>query len=83
LQRKSELHRRIIMPMHNQPSESRIPRLWSIVVTWIVAVGVAGVAALFAIRGAAGADPRDTARTETWGPQEGDLRTRLAPLADH
>ncbi|MCD4728358.1 MAG: hypothetical protein K8R46_11890 [Pirellulales bacterium] len=71
------------MLVRNQPSESRIRRLWSIAITCIAAMGVAGAAGFLSIRGTVGADPPDTTRSEQWGPQEGNLRTRLAPLADH
>ena len=71
------------MLVHNQPSESRIQRLWCSVVAGIAALGVVGAATLLTIRGAVGADPPAAAATEPWGPQGGNLRTRLVPLADH
>ncbi len=58
-------------------------RLWSIVVTCIAPVGIAGVVALLMMGGAVAGDPLNPARSDPWGPQEGDLRTRLVPLADH
>ena len=44
--RKSELYRRIVMLVENQPIESRAPRLWSVSVTLAALVLVAAVAAL-------------------------------------
>jgi beta-lactamase regulating signal transducer with metallopeptidase domain len=44
--RKSELYRRIIMLVQNEPLESRIPRLWNVSATCAALVLVAAVAAL-------------------------------------
>ena len=71
------------MPVRNRSMENRIARLGKLVIQFVAAAGVAGVTALLAIRGEAVAAPPAAARPEQWGPQQGDLRTRLAPLADH
>jgi hypothetical protein len=44
--RRSELYRRIIMLVQNEPLESRLPRLWTVSVTGAAVVLVAAVAAL-------------------------------------
>jgi hypothetical protein len=67
----------------NRTMKSRVARLGSIVTKFIAAAGVAGVTALLVIRAAVGAEPPAKAQTEQWGPQQGDLQTRLVPLADH
>jgi hypothetical protein len=63
--------------------ESRAAWLWSIAATWIARVGISCAAALTTANAALAANPSDPTRTEQWGVQEGDLRTRLVPLADH
>ena len=60
--RKSELYRRVVMLVENQPIESRAPRLWSVSVTLAALVLVAAAAALLSVPKAAAQGQPDTQR---------------------
>jgi beta-lactamase regulating signal transducer with metallopeptidase domain len=65
--RKSELYRRVVMLVENQPIESRAPRLWSLSVTLTALVLVSAAAALMSAPKAAaqGQPAASTAKNES------------------
>jgi Leucine-rich repeat (LRR) protein len=70
------------MLLRHQLLQSRLARFWSVWASFVVAATVAGVA-VPAVTRAVAAEPTDKKEGESWGPEAGNLRTRLVPLADH